>query len=367
MRIIQIIDLPWYNACAEFAVKQAKALQLLGHDVLLMANPGTLVVGKAREAGLNVSEEVNFKGTLRVFSAARRLKKIAGEFGADVIFTHRGESHFAAALAAKGAKYRIARFRGDVRPPRGNIFSRYLNTRLTDGVAVSTERLKIEYEKKFGTNRIPYRVIYPGLDGSRFKDKKPQEELKRKFGLKSDGPVVGIVGRLSRVKGHRYFIEAAKLVSIKIPQAQYVIAGEDVDGELAKLQVAASVLKVPNIRFIGRVENVEELISTLDIGVISSIGSEMISRVLLEYFAAGLPAVATSVNQISEIMLQSDGGILVPPADPVTMGNAIVELLNDQTKRLRLGGNGERWVAARSLEVFGRESEAFLREVLDAQ
>jgi glycosyltransferase involved in cell wall biosynthesis len=261
----------------------------------------------------------------------------------------------------------IARFRGDVRPPRRNIFSRYLNTRLTDGVAVSNERLKIEYEKKFGANRIPYRVIYPGLDSARYKVNMPKGDLKRKFGLNPGAPVVGIVGRLSTVKGHRYFIEAAKLVSLKNPRAQYVIAGEDVDGDLAKLQISASILKVPNIKFLGRIENIEELISAFDIGVISSIGSEMISRVLLEYFAAGIPAVATSINQISEIMLQSDGGILVPPADSVTMGNAIVDLLNDQTKRLRIGGNGEQWVAGRSLEVFGRESEAFLREVLDAQ
>jgi glycosyltransferase involved in cell wall biosynthesis len=367
MRVIQIIDLRWYNACADFAIKQALALRRIGHDVLLMANPGSPPAVKAKEAGLKVGEEIDFSGIRPVFSAPRRLRKIAEQFGADIIVAHRGESHLIGALAGKEAKFRIARYRGDVRPPRGGIFSRYLNTRLTGGIAVSTERLKIEYEKKFGSKCPICRVIYPGIDQEPFKIKQSRKELRRNFNLKLDDPVVGIVGRLSPVKGHRYFIEAAKLVSMKFPRTQIVVAGEDSQIKAADLQISASLLKVPNIRFFGRINNIRELISSFDIGVVASIGSEMICRVLMEYFAAGLPVVATSVNQISELMLQSDGGILIPQADPVAMGNAIVDLLSNPDKRARLSSSAARWVATRTLETLGRESEAFLSEVLDAQ
>ncbi len=367
MKIIQIIDLRWYNACADFAIKQAKGLALIGHDVLLMANPGSPPALKAREAGLNVSEEINFAGAGKILSAPKKLRKIASRFGADIIFAHRGESHLISALAARGTKIPVARFRGDVRPPKGGLFSRYLNTRLTDGVAVSTERLKLEYERKFGVNSIPSRVIYPAIDQTPFKINKSKEDLKRQFGMKPGPPVVGIVGRLSPVKGHRYFVEAAKLVSLKFPQTQFVIAGEDSQIKAAELQIAAAVLKVPNLRLFGRIDNIEELIASFDIGVVASLGSEMICRVLLEYFAAGIPAVGTSVNQISEIMLQSNGGILVPSADSVAMGNAVIDLLSDQNKGARLAANGAKWVAGRSLEVLGRESESFLSEVINAQ
>jgi glycosyltransferase involved in cell wall biosynthesis len=367
MKIIQIIDLRWYNACADFAIKQAKGLALIGHDVLLMANPGSPPAQKARDAGLNVSEEINFAGAGKILSAPKKLRKIASRFDADIIFAHRGESHLIGALAVRGTKIPIARFRGDVRPPKSGILSRYLNTHLTDGVAVSTERLKLEYERNIGVNGLPCRVIYPALDMTPFMMKKSKNDLKRQFGLKPGPPVVGIVGRLSPVKGHRYFIEAAKLVSIKYPQAQFVIAGEESQIKAAELQIAAAILKVPNLRFFGRIDNIEELISAFDIGVVSSTGSEMICRVLLEYFAAGLPTVCTSVNQISEIILQSDGGILVPSADSVSMGNALIELLSNQNKSASLAANGAKWVAGRSLEILGRESETFLAEVLSAQ
>ena len=257
--------------------------------------------------------------------------------------------------------------RGDVRPPRGGAFSRYLNTRLTAGVAVSTERLKIEYEKRFGPKGPLCRVIYPGIDSGAFEVNTAKGELKRKFNLNPEDPVVGIVGRLSPVKGHRYFIEAAKLVSMKFPRVQFVIAGEDSQIKAAELQISASLLKIPNIRFFGRIDRVAELISSFDIGVVATIGSEMICRVLLEYFSAGVPAVATSINQISEIMLQSNGGILVQPADSVAMGNAIIELLSNKDLREKYSSNAAKWVASRSLEALGRESEAFLAEVMNAQ
>ncbi len=367
MKIIQIIDLRWYNACADFAVKQAVGFKRIGHDILLLANPGSPPALRAREAGLEVSEEVNFAGKAAIFTAPRKLRRIAERFKADIIFAHRGESHLIGALAARGTKFRVARFRGDVRPPRGGVFSRYLNTRLTDGVAVSTERLKLEYEKRFGSKCPICRVVYPGIDAEPLNIKKPKRDLKRKFGLNPDDPVVGIVGRLSPVKGHRYFIEAAKLVSMKFPRAQFVVAGEDSQVRATDLQMSASLLKIPNIRFLGRVDHVEELISAFDIGAVASIGSEMICRVLLEYFAAGVPAVATSINQISEIMLQSDGGILVQPADSVAMGNAIMELLANKNLAEKYTSNAAKWIASRSLETLGLESEAFLSEVVNAQ
>jgi glycosyltransferase involved in cell wall biosynthesis len=366
MKIIQIIDLRWYNACADFAIKQALGLARVGNDVLLMANPGSPPAIKAREAGLNVNEKINFVGAANIISSPRKLRRIAEEFGADIICAHRGESHLVAALAGRGAKIRVTRFRGDVRPPRSGIFSRYLNTRLTDGIGVSTERLKIEYENRFRFNHLLCQVIYPAIEASRFKTIKSKEELKRNFGLHNGSPVIGIVGRLSPVKGHRYFIEAAKIVSMKYPQTQFVIAGEDAQIKAAELQISAALLKIPNMHFIGRIDNIEELIYAFDIGVVASIGSEMICRVLLEYFAASLPTVATSINQISEIMLQSDGGVLVPPADSVALGNAVIDLLSDHNKCIKLATNGAKWVSGRSIDTLGRESEAFLTEVLNA-
>ncbi len=367
MNIIQMIDVRWYNACADFAIKQAQALSLLGHNVMVMANPGSPPALKAKEAKLSVNEEINFSKIPATFWSVGKLRRIATQFNADILFAHRGESHLIAALAARKLRCKVVRFRGDVRSPKNDLFNRYLNEKMTDGIAVSSELLKSQYEKKFRLNGVPLEVIYPGIDEKEYKPIQNKSHLRRKFKLDPDDIVIGIVGRFSPVKGHRYFIEAAKLVSMKYPQATFVIAGGDAQISAAELQISATLLGLKKIRVLGIVDNINELMASFDIGVISSIDSEMIARVLLEYFRVGLPVVGTSVNQISELMLQSNGGILVPPADSVAMSNAIIDLISNRAKREQFALNGRSWLEKRgTLEALGETTIAFLNEALNA-
>ncbi len=365
MKIIQIVDVRWYNACADFAIQQALGLSRLGHEVLLMANPGSPPATKARDAGLDVVEDVDFS-SLNIIRSVRRLKGIADDFQADVIFAHRGESHLIGALASRKIRCPVARFRGDVRSPRGDPFSRILNEKMTHGIAVSTKRLKNEYESRFRLNGIPLTVIYPGIDDSGFQIARPRMELRSQFGLDPEKRLVGIVGRLSPVKGHHYFLRAAEMVSKKIPDIQFVIAGEDAQITALELEEYAESLGLPDLRFFGIVENIEDLISSFDIGVIASVGSEMICRVLMEYFAAGIGVVATRVNQLEELVSLSEAGLAVPPGDSRAMGEAILELIEDEGKREAMAATGRAWVKAnRTLERLGQDSEAFLKQVLN--
>jgi len=365
MKIIQIVDVRWYNACADFAIQQALGLLRLGHEVLLMANPGSPPAARARKAGLDVSEDVNF-GSLNIIRSVRRLKEVAEDFRPDIVFAHRGESHLIGALASRRMGCPIARFRGDVRSPRGHIFSRMLNDKMTHGIAVSTRRLKNEYESRFRLNGIPLTVIYPGIDSSRFQMTKSRVELKSQFGLNPEWKVIGIVGRLSPVKGHRYFLKAAKIVSARSPHVQFVIAGEDAQISALELEEDAKNLGLANLHLFGLVENIEDLISSFDIGVIASVGSEMICRVLMEYFAAGIGVVATRVNQLEELINLSGAGLMVPSGDSQAMAEAILELIEDESKRAAAATAGRIWVGANgTLERLGEDTEAFLRQVMD--
>lgn len=365
MKIIQIVDVRWYNACADFAIQQALGLLQLDHEVLLMANPGTPPAARAKNAGLDVAEDVDF-ASMNIIRSVRRLRQIARDFHPDIIFAHRGESHLIGALASRKIGCPIARFRGDVRPPRADPFSRILNEKMTHGIAVSTMRLKNAYESKFRLNGIPLNVIYPGIDGSCFQIAKSRMELKSQFGLEPDRQVVGIIGRLSPVKGHLYFLKAAKIISEKYPGIQFVVAGEDAQISALELKKHALNLGLENLHLVGRVDNIEDLILSFDIGVIASVGSEMICRVLMEYFAAGIGVVATRVNQLEELIELSKAGMMVPPGDSQAMGEAILELIEDESKRKASAEAGRTWIKAnRTLRRLGQDTEAFLRQVLD--
>lgn len=365
MRIIQIIDVRWYNATAHFAIVQARALADNGHAVLLLANPGSPPAAKAKEMGLDVKETINFSGK-NILRISSRLAAEAKAFNADIIFAHRGESHLAAALASRKTGIPAVRFRGDVRAPRKGFFSKILNEKMTSGIAVSTEKLQSEYKERYRLNGIPMAVIYPAIESAEFHINRPKSELRTSFGLHPDKYTVGIVGRFSPVKGHAYFIEAAARVEKSYPDVQFVIAGGDAQMSASDMEEKARQAGLRNCHVFGLVENISELVNTFDIGVVASTGSEMICRVLLEYFAAGVAAVATDINQVGEIMSVSRGGILVPPKDSPAMADAIIALIDDHERRTVCGESGRVWVEnTRTLRDLSSDTENFLRRVIN--
>lgn len=365
MRVIQAIDVRWYNACAYFALSQALALKRLGHEVLLMADPGSPPAKKAREMGLHIDDSLYFS-SLNIARSLRKFGGIISKFKPDVIIAHRGESHLLGALAGRANKVPLVRFRGDVRLPKSDPFSKILNERLTSGIIVSTAKLKEKYISKYNLNGIPIEVVYPGLDLSPFSHGVDKAAVRANYGIEPGELVVGIVGRLSPVKGHRFLLEAISRVLPQYPNMVLMIAGEEAQISHREILESASELGIRRIVVLGRVENVEHLISAFDIGVVSSVGSEMICRVLLEYYAAGIAAVGTRVNQIEEIMNLSRAGMLVEPGDPDSLARAVLALAVDRETRMAHGLKGREWIEKNaSFDSLGRNTELFLERVLN--
>jgi glycosyltransferase involved in cell wall biosynthesis len=365
MRVIQAIDVRWYNACAYFALTQALALQRMGHEVLLMADPGSPPANKALEMGLTLDESVYFS-SFNIAGSLLKFKRIINNYRPDIILAHRGESHLLGALAGRINKVPVVRFRGDVRLPGSDPFSKILNEKLTRGIIVSTGKLKEMYISRYNLNGIPVDVIYPGLDLSRFAVNTDEIGLREKFDIDPDHFVIGIVGRLSPVKGHRFLLEAVGKVLPEFPNIKIIIAAEEAQINNREILDLASGIGIDNIVITGRVENIEQLISVFDIGVVSSIGSEMICRVLLEYYAAGIAAVGTRINQIEEIINISGAGILVEPGDPDSLAEAILKLARDESLRKTHGRKAREWIARNgSLDSLGKNTDKFLERVLN--
>jgi glycosyltransferase involved in cell wall biosynthesis len=107
------------------------------------------------------------------------------------------------------------------------------------------------------------------------------------------------------------------------------------------------------------------LLAACAVGVVSSVGSESVSRALLEYFACGLPAVATDVGGVTDLMKRGDFGVLVPPEKPEPLAEGIIQLL-DNAERARACGARAREYVLRNCTWDQRvdEWEAVLREVV---
>jgi glycosyltransferase involved in cell wall biosynthesis len=146
---------------------------------------------------------------------------------------------------------------------------------------------------------------------------------------------VGMVARMNhRYKNHSGFLRIAALIHSRLPNAEFVLAGDgplrqELEREAATLGLGASVT------FLGDRQDMPAVLASLDIAVLTS-DSESLSNVVLEAMAAGLPAVAYDVGGNSEL-LGDQRGILIPAGNESSFADAVGELLSDAALRERMG------------------------------
>jgi glycosyltransferase involved in cell wall biosynthesis len=93
--------------------------------------------------------------------------------------------------------------------------------------------------------------------------------------------------------------------------------------------------------------------------------SEGMSNVLLEAMAAGLPSIATRVGAAEAVITDNVDGILVAPASPPQLGDAVRRLCTDASLRERLGEAAARTIDERfSIATVTTQIEQEYREIL---
>jgi glycosyltransferase involved in cell wall biosynthesis len=210
----------------------------------------------------------------------------------------------------------------------------------------------------------PARIIqhYNGLELERLKVNSAltREEALASFGLPQDPArrFITIVANLHNpVKDHPMFLRAAARVRAVVPDAAFVIAGEgSLIGGLRELAAQLGIER--DVFFIGRCDNVANLLFASDVGVLSS-KAEGFANAILEYMAAGLPVVATNVGGVREAIVEGETGFVVPAGDDEMMAGRIIEVLGDSERARQMGQRGKLIVA----EKFA--SEHHLRNTLE--
>lgn len=144
---------------------------------------------------------------------------------------------------------------------------------------------------------------------------------------------IGANGRLVVEKNFETFIDAAALIKNE-HTAFFIIS----DGyERQKLEAKIAALNLQNKFFLlGAIPDAAQYLKAFDVFVMSSI-KEGLPYALLEAMAAGVPAIATRVGGMPEI-LEPNAGIIVPPRDPQALAGAIENLLanHEQANQITL-------------------------------
>ncbi len=213
----------------------------------------------------------------------------------------------------------------------------FVSRRVVDAVIVNSAAAASELAGRFGVPESKVENIGVGTDLERIESARPNEELRRDLGL-GDSKVVGIVAKLSPVKGHRHFLKAAALMSKAYEDVNFLIVG---DGpERTRLERTADELGLSEkVHFIGVRDDVPAVLKLMDVLVLSSL-SEGSPNVVLEGMAAGVPVVAVRVGGVPEVVEDGVSGLLVDPGSAPGLSNAVLGLLNDADRAREMGKKG---------------------------
>lgn len=181
------------------------------------------------------------------------------------------------------------------------------------------------------------RVVYNFVDLDRFAHGR---DIRHEF-FDDHPTVVGFVGVFRPEKGIEYFLEAVRLVHARAPHVRFLAVGgestvEDV-GWLDRMKRLAAELGIADVvRFTGSRDDIPDVMHSIDVIVVPSL-NEGFGRVIAEAAAAGVPAVGANAAGIPEVVQDGVTGRLVPPRDGAAIAAAVLDLLDDEGWRRRLG------------------------------
>jgi len=359
MRILQILPELNVGGVETGTLDLSKYLVRLGHKTVVVSAGGVLV--KELEAGgaKHYTLSVNKKSIISMFKLIPKLVEIIKNEEIDIVHARSRVPAWIAYFACRQTRaifvttchgYYKKHFFSTVMGwgKRVIVLSNVIARHMIEDLSVPHERIKL----------VPRSV-----DLEKFKYLDPKNKRKDDFN-------VGIIGRITPLKGHAHFIKAMARISRLVPRLKIWIVGDaPVSKEAYKeeLQILVRRLGLWHCtEFLGTQRDIPGILEHLDLVVLATTTHEAFGRVVVEAQAAGVPVVATKVGGVIDIIEDGVNGFLVPPADAKSMAEAIMRIFKDTQLARELAENAYTKVKEKyNVELMVKNTLDVYREVLN--
>lgn len=325
-----------------------------GHENALLCHPDGQLTEVARRMNVRtLSFRVRNDLDLRpVFG----LKKLIQKEAFDIVHFHTKRAH--------GLSLWLWRVRPEVRyvvtrrmdyPVKRSWYNDRLYNRRVDGVVAISEKIR-DLLLEGGVKSEKIRVIHSGIDLRPYS----VEPVERQS---STRPTLGTVAVLERRKGHRYLLEAAKILRERGIRPRILLAGRGKERAYLEQLVTRWGLQ-REVVFMDFVSDVPNFLRSIDLFVLPSL-NEGLGVSIIEAMAAGRPVVASGVGGIPELVQDRMTGLLVPPGDAQKLAEAIARLLSEPSLMETMGAVARKKVQRDlSMEQMADKNEDFYYELL---
>jgi len=332
MNILQILPELNVGGVETGTLDLAKYLVRLNHKAVVVSNGGELVKELESQGAIHYQLPVHKKSLISIIKMVPRLVEIIKKEEIDIVHARSRVPAWIAYFASRRTNtVFITTCHGFYKKhpascvmgwgKRVIVLSNVIARHMIDDFGVPYERI---------------RLVPRSVDLEKFKYTNPDKKRGEEFN-------VGIIGRITPIKGHLHFIKAMAKVARSAPRLKIWIVGDAPSSREAykdEIQVLVKRLGLWHCtEFLGTQRDIPEILSHLDLLVLATVTHEAFGRVIVEAQAAGVPVVATEVGGVVDIIENEKTGLLVPPADPTSMANAIIKIFKDQKLAANLAEN----------------------------
>jgi len=327
---------------ASYLLTLTRGLIRARHHVSIVSSGGELE-GRFTSLGahcLKLSIKTKSELDLRIYLALAPLKKILVEEKIEIIHSHTRITQVMGQCARQkfGIPY-VSTCHGYFR----NRLSRKIASCWGDKVIAISEAVAQHLREDFHIEENRIVLIRNGIDLQLFKSMGQCERDKKRKEFKLDGgPLIGMIARLSDVKGQDILIHAMAHISKEMPQAKLLLIGKGkMEDELKNLTEKLHLRD--QVIFHSTVDYTPDFLPIFDI-IVTPSRQEGLGLSVLEAQAVGIPIVASNVGGLLNLIKNEETGLLVQKEDSQALATAIIRLLKDAALANKLSANAKDFV-----------------------
>ena len=338
-----------------------QGLAVRGDENLLLCPPRSAAEAEARRRGIACAA-VPMRNDADVAAVWRLAQRVRRDI--DIVHLHTGRAAWLGGLASRLAGVPAVVTRRMDRPVRPGMRTRLIYQHLTRHVVAIAPGVMARLTAG-GVPAARITCIPSAVDLARVQPRRGGGALRADYGAASDDPVLLALAALVPRKGLDVLLDAVAMLGQRGMRPRVWIAGEG--PERAALAAQAARLGVDRqLTMLGAATEIGDLLAACDVFVLPS-RREGLGVAALEAMAAGRAVVASAVGGLGDAVVDGRTGLLVPPADPAALADALATLLGDAALRARLGAAGPARIAEGFLP--DQMAEAYRRlyhDVLDS-
>ena len=384
-------------------VQLSKELCNRGHNVTLITTPhrhsgnqpDTDILDGIKIVSLPISSSFSSikYGLKFAIGASKTIKKINNREQFDIIHGHSGYTMPAliTGFSSKITKVpSVHTIYSPIKPLANNFnFCRMFSNNTLSKIFLDFNRIIITLSKNIETSLVnaeiaceKIKTVPPGINTKVFNPFITHEDIRKKYGINSNQPVLSYVGSLTRIKGISVLIDALGIVVktnpnvrlfmiLNMPVEMYLEPNNvDMDMELIfKIKQKIKEKNLENVIIpVGIINNIAQYLAASDTFVLpflNTVGVADYPLSMLEAMAVETPVIATNIGGIPELIKNNQTGLLVEPNNVQELANSIIYSIKNKEEIADMGRNGRQIIQDKlSIEATVNSTEQIYKEII---